>query len=321
MELARQVFSGSDRKSTEGYSMYSIKAPTLSDDEDDDAVHDNTLAWDDSSIHVATGGTPVTGSFVPAIGGPFSALTPSMWPQDLLSRIQQTEDAGGRPTGHYDEFGFMVNGDLEFEHKDPDPGSFVTSEDEGLRLKWTAFLEFTQNQDVGEMTWDKVSPSFPHSDKLRELVYLGIPHSMRAPIWMRISGALQKKISSDFTYKQIVRASADENSLTAKQIEKDLLRTMPNNACFSTPTSTGLLRLRRILRSLAWLYTDWLLSRNGHDCGILVTLCGRRRCLLVDVHNSGGSCTYILLFKHFDWCTGGSKSSATADCQLSSTNG
>jgi len=46
--------------------------------------------------------------------------------------------------------------DLEFEHKDPDPGSFVTSEDEGLRLKWTAFLEFTQNQDVGDMTWDKV---------------------------------------------------------------------------------------------------------------------------------------------------------------------
>ena len=46
--------------------------------------------------------------------------------------------------------------DSEFEHKDPDPGSFVTSEDEGVRLKWTAFLEFTQNQDVGDMTWDKV---------------------------------------------------------------------------------------------------------------------------------------------------------------------
>ena len=34
------------------------------------------------------------------------------------------------------------------------------------------------------------------------------------------------------------------------------MRTMPNNACFSTQASTGLLRLRRILRSLAWLYTD-----------------------------------------------------------------
>ncbi|XP_068674823.1 small G protein signaling modulator 3-like isoform X1 [Montipora foliosa] len=231
-------------------------APTLTEDDDEDGGQDNNLAWDDSSIHVASGSTPVNGSFVPAIGGPFSALTPSMWPQDILSRIQQTEDAGDRPTGHYDEFGFMVDEDLEFAHKDPDPGSFVTSEDEGVRLKWTAFLEFTQNQDVGDMTWDKVSPSFPHSDKLRELVYLGIPHSMRAPIWMRISGALQKKISSDFTYKQIVRASADENAVTAKQIEKDLMRTMPNNACFSSPTSTGLTRLRRVLRSLAWLYAD-----------------------------------------------------------------
>ncbi|KAK2557092.1 Small G protein signaling modulator 3 [Acropora cervicornis] len=147
-----------------------ICAPTLSEDDEEEGVHDNnTLAWDDSSIHVASGSTPVNGSFVPAIGGPFSALTPSLWPQDILSRIQQTEDA-----------------DSEFEHKDPDPGNFVTSEDEGVRLKWTAFLEFTQNQDI----------------------------------WMRISGALQKKISSDFTYKQIVRASADENAFTAKQIEK-----------------------------------------------------------------------------------------------------
>lgn len=32
------------------------------------------------------------------------------------------------------------------------------------------------------MNFFQVSPSFPHSDKLRELVYLGIPHSMRAPV-------------------------------------------------------------------------------------------------------------------------------------------
>ena len=57
-------------------------------------------------------------------------------------------------------FYFFVSpcSDSEFEHRDPDPGNFVTSEDEGVRLKWTAFLEFTQNQDVGDMTWDKVSP-------------------------------------------------------------------------------------------------------------------------------------------------------------------
>ena len=46
--------------------------------------------------------------------------------------------------------------DDELEYKDPDPGNFVTNEDDGLRLRWTAHLEFTQNQDVGDLTWDKV---------------------------------------------------------------------------------------------------------------------------------------------------------------------
>ncbi|XP_015753713.1 PREDICTED: small G protein signaling modulator 3-like [Acropora digitifera] len=152
MELAKQIFSGSERKSIEGYSMYRIKAPTLSEDDEEEGVHDNnTLAWDDSSIHVASGSTPVNGSFVPAIGGPFSALTPSLWPQDILSRIQQVNslDLIKRRCA------CIICLDSEFEHKDPDPGNFVTSEDEGVRLKWTAFLEFTQNQDVGDMTWDK----------------------------------------------------------------------------------------------------------------------------------------------------------------------
>ena len=43
---------------------------------------------------------------------------------------------------------------------------------------------------------------------------------------------------------------------TAPQIEKDLLRTMPSNACFSSLTSVGVPRLRRVLRGLAWLYPD-----------------------------------------------------------------
>lgn len=42
-------------------------------------------------------------------------------------------------------------------------------------------------------------------------------------MWMRISGALQKKINAEFTYKQVARASSDENSLTAKQIEKVIM--------------------------------------------------------------------------------------------------
>ena len=44
--------------------------------------------------------------------------------------------------------------------------------------------------------------------------------------------------------------------MTARQIEKDLLRTLPTNVCFTNINSTGIPRLRRILRGLAWLYPD-----------------------------------------------------------------
>lgn len=69
-------------------------------------------------------------------------------------------------------------------------------------------------------------------------------------------GALQKKVQSDVTYKDIEKASSDDGLMTSKQIEKDLVRTLPSNACFSHLTSTGIPRLRRVLRGLAWLYPE-----------------------------------------------------------------
>lgn len=46
------------------------------------------------------------------------------------------------------------------------------------------------------------------------------------------------------------------SSFSLPQIEKDLLRTMPTNACFCSMSSVGVPRLRRVLRALAWLYPD-----------------------------------------------------------------
>lgn len=67
---------------------------------------------------------------------------------------------------------------------------------------------------------------------------------------------MQKKISSETTYRDIVKASSNDALMTSKQIEKDLLRTMPANACFSHLHSTGIPRLRRLMRGLAWLYPE-----------------------------------------------------------------
>lgn len=148
-----------------------------------------------------------------------------------------------------------------------------------FRLQWVALLEFSHNKEVAELSWQNMDRRLPRTDKLREMVRHGIPHSLRPQIWMRMSGinikirnkhnqfnfmrmyffiigALQKKCSSEIMYKDIVKASSNDALMTNKQIEKDLLRIMPANACFSHLHSTGIPRLRRVMRALAWLYPD-----------------------------------------------------------------
>lgn len=134
--------------------------------------------------------------------------------------------------------------------------SIPFTEDNQQRLQWIAHLEFSHNKEATELTWDNVEVVLPRTEKLRNMVRAGIPHSLRPQMWMRLSGALQKKIKSETTYHDIVKASSNDALMTSKQIEKDLLRIMPTNACFSSPNGTGIPRLRRILRGIAWLYPD-----------------------------------------------------------------
>lgn len=197
----------------------------------------------------------------PTPGGAFSALTPSMVPQEIMIKYGQGETAEAEdPEGEfgyrYDEFGFRVEEEDGPEQSSNKLLSQPLIEDTSHRLRWEAYLEFTLNQDVGALSWDKIDACLPRSDKLKKMIVEGIPHSLRPQIWMRTSGALQKKQHSDVTYKDIVKNSSHEHLMTSKQIEKDLLRTMPSNVCFSSFNSNGVSRLRRILRGLAWLYPD-----------------------------------------------------------------
>ncbi|XP_019516134.1 PREDICTED: small G protein signaling modulator 3 isoform X1 [Hipposideros armiger] len=198
----------------------------------------------------------MSGSHVPSACGPFSALTPSMWPQEILAKYTQTDESVGQPEFYYDEFGFRVDSE---GGADPSPSRLPAvslMEDPPQRLRWQAHLEFTHNHDVGDLTWDKIAVSLARSDKLRSLVLAGIPHSMRPQLWMRLSGALQKKKNSELSYREMVKNSSNDETIAAKQIEKDLLRTMPSNACFANESSVGVPRLRRVLRALAWLYPE-----------------------------------------------------------------
>ncbi|XP_050519484.1 small G protein signaling modulator 3 homolog [Diabrotica virgifera virgifera] len=211
---------------------------------------------DDSIVEGFSQGLTVSDTILPTPGSPFSALTPSMCPQDILAKQTVPDDPNSQPEYRFDEFGFRVD-----EEDGPEQNSnkllgipFV--EDPQHRLQWVAHLEFSHNKEVSSLTWDKVDLRLPRTDKLASMVRSGIPHSLRPQMWMRMSGALEKKQKSELSYKDIVKMSSNDSLMMSKQIEKDLLHIMPTNACYSNINSTGIPRLRRMLRGIAWLYPE-----------------------------------------------------------------
>lgn len=250
MDVAKSLFGSRTYEGYAGKNDYNDKVETAISDEDEGERTGICLDDSEGLGLVADGQSPTP-------GGPFSALTPSMWPQDILSKLGQLpDDPNSQPEYRFDEFGFRVE-----EEDGPEQSSnkllgvpFV--EDPQHRLKWVAHLEFSHNKETSDLSWDSVERRLPRTDKLRVMVREGIPHSLRPQLWMRFSGALEKKTQSEMSYKDMVKASSNDTLVTSKQIEKDLLRTMPSNVCFSHLNSTGIPRLRRLLRALAWLYPD-----------------------------------------------------------------
>lgn len=182
-----------------------------------------------------------------------------MWPQDILAKLGQPESEQSpneQPDYRFDEFGFRVEKEDGPEQSSSPLLSIPFTEDEEQRLKWIAYLEFSHHNEATDIAWDTVDVVLPRTEKLRNMVRGGIAHSLRPQLWMRLSGALQKKQKSETSYKDIVKAANVDSLMTSKQIEKDLLRILPTNVCFTSANSTGVGRLRRILRGLAWFYQD-----------------------------------------------------------------
>jgi hypothetical protein len=156
----------------------------------------------------------------------------------------------------FHEYGFRVD---EVDDKEQNSNKLLGNafvEDPQHRIQWVEHLEFSNDKVACDLIWDKAEVRLPRTETLRSMARAGIPHSLRPQMWMRLSGALQKKFSSEISYKDIVKASSNDELTTSKQIEKDLLRTMPGNVHFRHMDSTGIPPLRRLLRGMAWLHPD-----------------------------------------------------------------
>eukprot|EP00040_Diaphanoeca_grandis_P016096 m.82925 g.82925 ORF g.82925 m.82925 type:complete len:928 (-) comp25572_c0_seq1:79-2862(-) len=137
------------------------------------------------------------------------------------------------------------------------------------RRKWMEFINIS-NATKSSPMWNipgadgVFAPGFDYlgnprysltaNDTVCAMLVDGVPHSMRRQVWIRSCGAAVYKAEVNFRYDEIaVCASALlRSSEVSVQIEKDLLRTFPNNAFFDNLKSEGTKRLRRILYATAW---------------------------------------------------------------------
>ncbi len=71
-----------------------------------------------------------------------------------------------------------------------------------------------------------------------------------------IAGTLVKKQESKSCYRDIMKVANSDELATSKVIEKDVERTLPGNACFKSVRSTGVPRLRRVLRGITSFFNE-----------------------------------------------------------------
>ena len=78
--------------------------------------------------------------------------------------------------------------------------------------------------------------------ELKALVRAGIPHEHRATIWKHcINGCVEqtRKIAGERYYQQLLESIKGKPSPAVKQIELDLLRTLPNNKHYERLDADG----------------------------------------------------------------------------------
>nr|XP_023438363.2 TBC1 domain family member 8 isoform X2 [Dasypus novemcinctus] len=87
------------------------------------------------------------------------------------------------------------------------------------------------------------------TEKIRKLVAMGIPESLRGRLWLLFSDAVTDLASHPGYYGQLVEASMGKRCLVTEEIERDLHRSLPEHPAFQN--ETGIAALRRVLTAYA----------------------------------------------------------------------
>ncbi|KAK2505426.1 hypothetical protein MC885_013431 [Smutsia gigantea] len=87
------------------------------------------------------------------------------------------------------------------------------------------------------------------TEKIRKLVAMGIPESLRGKLWLLFSDAVTELACHPGYYSNLVEASMGKCCLVTEEIERDLHRSLPEHPAFQN--ETGIAALRRVLTAYA----------------------------------------------------------------------
>ncbi|XP_047145794.1 TBC1 domain family member 2B isoform X1 [Hydra vulgaris] len=119
----------------------------------------------------------------------------------------------------------------------------IDASDVSVGVKWENFM-------VAHRT-----NSLTRTEELKNLVRCGIPHEYRAKVWgelVNIQVGSTRNLLGVGYYATLLTEKKGIYTPSAKQIELDLLRTLPNNRFYDKIEAEGTTKLRRILLAYSW---------------------------------------------------------------------
>ncbi|XP_019731476.1 TBC1 domain family member 2B isoform X1 [Hippocampus comes] len=123
----------------------------------------------------------------------------------------------------------------------------LTDQEVSVGVKWENYLAGTMNRNL------------VRSPELKTLIRCGIPHEHRSQLWRWCVSLHVKKfrdhLAADY-YETLLNVARDKPNPASKQIELDLLRTLPNNKHYSSPSAIGIQKLRNVLVAFSWRNPD-----------------------------------------------------------------
>ncbi|XP_044139307.1 TBC1 domain family member 2B [Bufo gargarizans] len=155
----------------------------------------------------------------------------------------------------YDIYGFQIIPEDDDEEKlvarvralDLKSLSLSESQEISTVVKWENYFASTVNREM------------VRSPELKSLVRSGIPHQHRSKMWKMFVNLHIKKLkeaTSPGYFQSLLQNALEKQNPASKQIELDLMRTLPNNKHYTSPTSEGIQKLRNILLAYSWRNPD-----------------------------------------------------------------